>query len=153
MTRARLSLALTGACLAALTLTGCEKPAPSATVFSGTTSTYREAACWAFDDTSIDANACAQDVLEKAASGATVGTVPIFPGDVIGISVDPAVADAGWTPRIGGQSLTQEPLTTTYFRFTYPDLQPISTDGLSLEIVAGDAASTKGIWLFQIVPA
>ena len=47
MTRAR--LALTVAALAAVTvaLAGCEKPNPGASVFSGTTTQYRQAACWA----------------------------------------------------------------------------------------------------------
>ena len=151
MTRAR--LALTVAALAAVTvaLAGCEKPNPGASVYSGTTTQYRQAACWSADG-SIDATACAQAVLAKAKDGVTIATVPAVPGQVIGISVDPVVADAGWYPRINGQNITQSPITSTYYRFTFPDFQEVSKDGIALEVVAGAADATKGIWLFQLVP-
>lgn len=152
MTRAR--LAVTVAALAAVTvaLAGCEKPNPGASVFSGTTTQYRQAACWAADGGTIDANACAQDVIAKAKDGAKIATIPVVPGQVIGISVDPVVADAGWYPRINGQNLTPSALTSTYYRFTFPDFQEVSPDGIALEIIAGSAEATQGIWLFQLVP-
>ncbi len=73
-----------------------------------------------------------------------------MPGDTVGISVDPKVADAGWTPVIGQQRLTSTPLDTTYYRFTYPDLQEVPADGVLLQIVAGRGESTKGIWVFRL---
>ena len=60
---------------------------------------------------------------------------------VIGISVDPVVADAGWYPRINGQNITQSPITSTYYRFTFPDFQEVSKDGIALEV--GYRQSTK----------
>ena len=153
MTRGRLPLILAGTAVAALALSGCTKPAPGAGVFTGTTSEYRAAACWSFDGTGIDATSCAQEVLASAADGARMASLPLVPGTVVGISVDPAVADAGWTPRIAGQPLVSTPLTTTYWRFTFPEFQPIGEDGLTLELVAGSDGITKGVWLFQLVPA
>ena len=78
--------------------------------------------------------------------------VPVIPGQVIGISVDPVVADAGWFPVIGSQRLTQQPITSTYYRFTYPDLQEVPADGVSLQVVAG-ADGTLGLWVFQLIPS
>ena len=151
MTRARLPLVLAGAALLALGLTACEKPNPGATVFSGTTSQFRQAACWSFDAAALDAHSCAQDVIDAAASGSRTASIPVVPGQVIGISVDPVVADAGWSPRINGQNLAPTPITSTYFRFTFPEFQEIPQDGLIMEIVAGQDAKTRGIWIFKLV--
>lgn len=153
MTRGRLSLIAVGAALVAVTLTGCQKPTPGASVFSGTSTAHSQAACWAFDGPSVDADECAQDVLAKATAGEAVSSITVIPGETIGISVEPVVADAGWSIRIGGQNITPEPVTTTYFRFTFPELQPVSPEGLSLELVAGGDTGTKGVWLFQLQPA
>jgi hypothetical protein len=153
MMHARLPLLLAGTAVLALSLTACEQPNPGATVFSGTTSQWRQAACWAGEGESIDANACAQDVIEKAAAGGQLASIPVVPGQTVGISVDPVVADAGWSPRINGQNLTQSPITSTYFRFTFPEFQEVAADGLMMELVAGQADATRGVWLFQLVPA
>ena len=71
-------------------------------------------------------------------------------GSVIGISVDPVVADSGWSPVIGQQRLVSTPLETTYYRFTYPDLQEIPPDGVLLQVVAGRGDAAKGIWVFRL---
>jgi hypothetical protein len=153
MMHARLPLLLAGTAVLALSLTACEQPNPGATVFSGTTSQWRQAACWAGEGESIDANACAQEVIQKAAAGGQLASIPVVPGQTVGISVDPVVADAGWSPRINGQNLTQSPITSTYFRFTFPEFQEVAADGLMMELVAGQADATRGVWLFQLVPA
>lgn len=133
-------------------LAACEKPAPGVSVVSGMTSAYRAALCWSFDGVPLSAETCAQDVVTQALEGADVATIPVVPGQVIGISVDPVVADAGWYPVIGSQRLTQRPITSTYYRFTYPDLQEVPVDGVSLQVVAG-AEGTLGLWVFQLTPA
>ena len=153
MTSRRLVASAAGAVVLALALAGCTKPGPGITVFSGTTSANREAACWSFDGTGIDASTCAQDVLDSATAGDAIASIPVIPGTVVGISVDPKVADVGWTPRVAGQPLVAEPLTTTYWRFTFPEFQEVGDDGLTMEIVAGEGDATRGIWLFQLVPA
>jgi hypothetical protein len=138
--------------LAVLVLAACEKPAPGVSVVSGMTSAHRAALCWSFDGEPLSAETCAQDVVTEALDGADVARVPVVPGQVIGISVDPVVADAGWFPVIGSQRLTQQPITSTYYRFTYPDLQEVPTDGVSLQVVAG-ADGTLGLWVFQLIPS
>ena len=153
MTHARLPLILAGAGVLALGLTACEQPNPGASVFSGTTSQWRQAVCWADEGDSVDADACAQDVIAKAAEGGQLAAIPVVPGQTVGISVDPVVADAGWSPRINGQNLTQTPITSTYFRFTFPEFQEVAADGLLMELIAGSEGANRGIWFFQLVPA
>ena len=145
-------LAASVSVLSVLALAACEKPAPGVSVVSGMTSAYRAALCWSFDGEPLSAETCAQDVVTEALDGADVARVPVIPGQVIGISVDPVVADAGWFPVIGSQRLTQQPITSTYYRFTYPDLQEVPADGVSLQVVAG-ADGTLGLWVFQLIPS
>jgi len=148
--RSRLALLATITFVGALVLTGCEKPAPGVSVFAGTTTEYRQAVCWAFDAEALEPGDCAQDVITEASAGNAVATIPVVPGETIGISVDPKVADAGWSPVIGQQRLVSTPLGTTYYRFTYPDLQEIPAEGVLLQIVAGRGDSAKGIWVFRL---
>lgn len=147
----RTALVVSLAAVSALALGACEKPAPGVTVVSGMTSAYRAALCWSFDGEPLSSQTCAQDVVTEALDGADVASIPVTPGQVIGISVDPAVASAGWYPVIGSQRLTQRPITSTYYRFTYPDLQEVPVDGVSLQVVAG-SEGTLGLWVFQIIP-
>lgn len=140
------------AVVSVLALAACEKPAPGVSVVSGMTSAYRAALCWSFDGEPLTAETCAQDLVTEALDGADVAAIPVIPGQVIGISVDPVVASAGWYPVIGSQRLTQRPITSTYYRFTYPDLQEVPVDGVSLQVVAG-SEGTQGLWVFQLVPA
>jgi len=151
MKRVRTGVVVAGAGLVALTLTACEQPNPGASVFSGTTSQFQRAACWAFDSDEIDADACAKDVAQDATDGAQVPTIPVVPGQTIGISVDPVVADAGWVPRVNGQPLTPSPITSTYFRFTFPEFQEVGPDGILMELVAGQQDKTRGLWLYKLV--
>jgi len=137
----------------ALLLSACEKPSPGVSVFSGSTSSYREAVCWSFDGEPLGPETCAQDIVAQALEGEQVASLPVLPGDVIGISVDPKVADLGWYPVVGSQRLTQQPVFSTYYRFTYPDLQPVPPDGVALQVVAGQGTETLGLWVFRIVPA
>ena len=141
--------AAAGLVLLPLALAACTKPNPGATVFSGTSSVHREAACWSADG-ALEASQCSQDLIAKASAGDTVGTLRVVPGSTVGISVDPVVADAGWYPVIGNQRLVQEPIRETYYRFTYPDLQSIPADGAALQIIAG-TDQAQGIWLFSLV--
>ena len=149
---ARPLLAGSLALVSVFALSACEKPAPGVTVFSGMTSAHRAALCWSFDGEPLSAETCAQNVVTEALEGADVARIPVISGQVIGISVDPVVADAGWYPVIGSQRLTQKPITSTYYRFTYPDLQEVPADGVSLQVVAG-AEGTLGLWVFQLIPA
>ena len=137
----------------ALLLSACEKPSPGVSVFSGSTSAYRDAVCWSFDGEPLGPETCAQDIVTQALEGEQVASLPVLPGDVIGISVEPKVADLGWYPVVGSQRLTQQPVFSTYYRFTYPDLQPVPPAGVALQVVAGQGTETLGLWVFRIVSA
>ena len=150
---ARVALVLAAGIAVILGVAGCEKPNPGASVFSGTTSQWREADCWGFDGSTIDISACAKDVLEAATSGAKLPVIPVTPGQTIGISVDPVVADAGWQPLVNNQSLSPSPITSTYYRFTFPEFQELPEEGVVMEILAGEQGAARGLWMFRLVPA
>ncbi len=142
-----IGLAALGA--AALTLTGCEKPAPGITMFSGSSSIRSEALCWAFDSDQLDPGECADEILQgRATEGAQL--LAAAPGNTVGISVDPVVAESGWNIVIGGQSLSETPLTTNYFRFTLP-LQ-LGSQVLPVQIVSGQNSQIRGVWIVGLQP-
>lgn len=153
MMRARTAGVLVASAILVLGLTGCDKPNPGASVFSGTTTQFQRAACWSFSGEAIDPAACAKDVVGDAKAGARIPSIPVVPGQVIGISVDPVVADEGWAPQVNGQPLITTPTTSTYFRFSYPELQPVPADGILMQIVAGKDGASRGVWFFRLVPA
>ena len=123
MMRARTAAVLAGTALLALGLTACDKPNPGASVFSGTTSQFQRASCWSFDGASIDATACAKDIVGGAAGGASIPTIPVIPGQVISI------------------------------RFAYPEFQAVPEEGIVMQILAGKQGSATGVWFFRLVPA
>lgn len=143
-------LATIAVALLILPLAACTKPNPGVSVFSGAATEREEAICWAAESDQLEPGACAADTLAAAVEGGRVPRLSITPGNTIGISVDPVVAETGWFPSIGGQRLTEQPVTSTYFRFQFPDLQPIPADGLTLEVIAGSGDKTRGIWVFAI---
>jgi hypothetical protein len=149
----KFTLAAVALAATSLVLTGCTKPAPGASVFSGTVTKHREATCWAFDAPALATGDCAQDLIAQAATGDAVSVIPVVPGDTVGISVEPVVAETGWFPVVGNQRLTSTPITSTYYRFTFPELQEVPAEGLLLQIVAGTDANTRGIWVFKLDPA
>lgn len=146
--RIRLVATASIAIVAAFGLTGCEKPAPGVSVFTGSNSVHSEAVCWAFDSDSLSPTQCAAEIIQNAAGKAP--RIQVTPGDTIGISVDPVVAESGWTPVINGQRLVETPLDVNYYRFTYPSLNEIPADGLELSIQAGRDTKTRGVWVMKL---
>jgi hypothetical protein len=154
-------LAVLVAAAGVLTLTACEKPAPSITVFSGTTSAHREAICWSFEsDRAVESGDCSVD-LETQEPGEVAETlleeiavIPATPGETVGISVDPVLAESGWLVTINGRPLTREPVTEKYFRFTMPP-QPLRSGDAQLVVQAltDDGAQVRGSWIFGISDA
>ncbi len=130
-------------------LTACEQPPPGITAFSGAASVRTEALCWAYGEGSLDDEGCAREIL----AGDELGEAPelrIRPGNVVGISVDTAVADDGWLLSLGGQQLVPEPITETYYRFTFPQAQ-LPEQGLGLQIRSGSQSQLTGIWAVRLV--
>ena len=75
-------------------------------------------------------------------------------GQTVGISVDPVVTDNGWIPVIGNERLSEEPIRSTYWRFTYPDFQQTPAEGLELQILAlgENEGELRGLWAYTLVP-
>lgn len=126
-------------------LSSCEKPPPGVTVFTATSSQRISPTCFSWDG-QIDAQQCITQAADRAANGQTA-QLDVIPENVVGISVDPAIADQGWYPTIAGQRLTQDTLDSTYFRFSFPRV-PASPQGYPLAIISeGDE---KGVWAVRM---
>jgi hypothetical protein len=140
-------------------LAGCDKPAPGATVVSGSTSAYREALCWSFDGSPYDDQDCSVDT-STATSKADVlrtlddyvATIPVNAGEPVGISVDNAVADAGWRVTINSRPLHRGLITDTYFRFVVPPQALRNDDSAELQIQAAsdEPGKARGFWVFRL---
>jgi hypothetical protein len=129
-------------------VTGCDKPPPAISVWSGTHSVNAPALCWAFDDAALTPQECASDILQGSRSDG-LPSLPTSAGNTFGISVDPVVAEAGWQIRVDGQPVVEQTLNTNYYRLVYSTPpQPIT-----LQIVAGQGAEAKGIWLVKLDPS
>jgi hypothetical protein len=152
---------LAGAAVIALAavLSGCDKPAPGATVFSGTRSANRQAICWSPDaDQTVSQDDCSitlestdgfnQQLIDK------VPIIPTAPGDTVGISVDAVVAESGWRVSINGRPLSREPITDKYFKFTMPP-QPLRRGDAQLVIQAMTSSGdgVRGNWIFGLSSA
>lgn len=139
------------AALLVLGLSGCQKPFPGVTVWSGTASKHIPAVCWSAEGGSAAGGGrCAAGLLEQAAAGGA--PVTVAPGNTVGISVDPAVAENGWSLAIGGQDLVTN-IRDTYYRFTFPEQGASEALGYSLRVQANSAeGAPRGIWFFRLVP-
>lgn len=149
----RLSLAVASVAMAPLLLAGCEKPYPGVTAWSGTRSEHVQAACWQRDAAKVlGPTECAQEVLDRASAGEGVARIEVAPGDTVGVSVDPVVAESGWTLQIGGQTLATG-ITDTYYRFTFPEQGATEDAGYTMQVIAEAASGgSRGFWFFQLVP-
>ena len=154
--------ALALALVAVFVLTGCEKPKPSVTLFSGDQSVRAEAVCWTHDGTpAIGSEGCTQDDLMAAVKAEALPTLAVTPGATFGISVDTDVADAGWYASIivngEAQQLVQTVINKRYWRFTFPDSArgQFPAGGYVLQVTAAGATSgsERGIWFFSLTDA
>jgi hypothetical protein len=145
-----------------LTLTGCEKPKPSVTLFSGSNSVRAEAVCWTQDGSpAIGSPGCSQDELVKTVQSGDLASLAVTPGSTFGISVDSDVADAGWYASIivngQAQQLVQSIMKDHYWRFTFPDSArgQFPAGGYVLQVTAAGATSgsERGIWFFTLTDA
>jgi hypothetical protein len=127
-------------------LASCEKPAPRVTVFTGTVSQWVAPVCFSWSGP-INAEQCLTDAATAAAAGQTA-RLDVVADNVVGISVDPSVAESGWTPTLAGQRLTEQPLTTTYFRFTFPRVQA-NPQGYPLAVIS-EGDEQPGVWAVRL---
>ena len=146
-------LAIALVALSPFVLAGCEKPDPSVTVWSGTSSEHVEALCWQPKEVGgLTPTECAEDVLATAGSGQGIEVLEVAPGNTVGVSVDPIVAESGWSLQIAGQTLATG-LTDTYYRFTFPEQVATEGAGYTLQVIAAARPNgARGYWFFQLVP-
>ncbi|MET0740176.1 MAG: hypothetical protein ABWZ26_01320 [Candidatus Nanopelagicales bacterium] len=145
--RARPVVAVAAAAMAT-TLTACEKPVPSVSFWSGTTTHRVSAACWSFEADEPLVGDDAQDCLAGATENAQ--ELEVHVGQRIGISVDPVVAENGWLPTIGESRLTAEPVEVTYFGFAISE-QDLSDGPLELRVIAlSEDGQGRGIWAVRL---
>lgn len=147
---------------AAAMLTGCEQPRPLVTVFSGSASISREALCWSNEPTlPIDAADCLVDEGSDAMSEADaaeladyLATLVVNSGQTVGISVDPEVAESGWSVAVNGRRRNAELINSTYFRFELSE-RDFRGRSLELQVIAptSDLTQRRGLWVFELRPA
>lgn len=142
---ARRPLACVAAAGALLALSACEKPAPIVTVVSGGESVYAEANTWCFEGQTGDE--CAE-----RATGVT--TIPVRPGETVGVDVDKELADDGWSLELGAPGQEPQPSGPQeghYLSFTAPGLP---AEGLELVVyAAGEGREPRGEFRFRLTPA
>ena len=130
---------------ALLSLAACDKPSPTVTVNSGSSTGRSDALCWNRENATVSQSDC-------RASG-DVPTIKVAPGQTIGISVDPAVAATGWIPAIGNQSRVAAPITSTYYRFALNEqnLQQALELRVYAVVKGQQPQQQRGLWVFQLV--
>ena len=144
-----------------LLLAACQQPTPGISVFSGTTSAHREAICWSFEPAQpVEKSDCTLDLEAQSPSDTAktlmdqVAVIPTKPGETVGISVDPEVADSGWLVSINGRALTREAITDKYFRFTMPPQVLRAGDAqLVVQALTENGSDIRGSWLFGLSDA
>ena len=100
MNRTRALAAVPLLAVAVLALSACQKPAPGATVYSGTTSVHREAACWAPEGQYLSEDTCSVDELKPPAGA----DIPAVAGQrmVCDIEVAPVTTESRLRARFQG---------------------------------------------------
>lgn len=131
----------------ALALAGCQRPAPTVTVVSGTSSVNKEADTWCFPGQSEARGNCAR-------RDTSVASLAVAPGQRVGVDVDKQVKQRGWLVELsaqGGQPQSSDVLTDKqYFTFTAPN----AGGTLRLVVRAVDPSNpgtgSTGQWTFDL---
>ncbi len=154
--RRRLAAAL-GASVALVGLTGCEKPTPIVTLYTGGTSVYDTAYSFCFDGQNPDAEPGTQGACRfDTAGGRQPKVLKVRPGDSITVDVDKDLADAGWFVALrgtGGRSSRLATQSEHVARFQ-PDfsVSPTFTVEIQKLVSPADNAKTVGVWQFAVIP-
>ena len=153
MTPRRRLTAAVSAGLAVAALTGCEKPAPIVTVVSGSTSEWKEADVFCFEEGQTFEDG---DCTQRSTSPTQI---PVSAGQNVGVDVSREVVERGWYIELagpGGQGQAQQSEVQEdkhYFSFTAPQ---VGEGGLRLTVRAvgeGEQDAPSGEWVFDLVPA
>lgn len=151
--RRRLAVALAAAA-ALVGLTGCDKPTPLVSLYSGNTSINDTALSYCFEG---------QDpAKEPGTEGAcrydthTPKVLDVRPGDEVTVDVAKDLADAGWFVALRGANNQVSRLATQSEHVTsfQPDFSQSPTIVVEVQklVTPDDNAKSVGVWQFTIVP-
>lgn len=153
--RRRRSVAVLGACAALLTLTGCERPTPLVSVYSGTTTLNDKALSYCFPGQDPAKEPGTPGACRFDAEGRTPEVLEVKPGDQVVIDVDKHLAESGWTAvlRAPGGQPGRLAVQNEHVAFFEPDFS--RAPQLTLEVLKLDAprddARAVGVWRFVLV--
>lgn len=155
--RRRLAVAL-GTAAALVGLTGCQKPTPLVTLYSGSTALHDVALSYCFSG---------QDPAKQpGATGACRYDTPsdrrtkilrVKPGAEVLVDVSKTLADSGWFVALRGANnqvsrlATQQKQHVTSFQPDFSQSPTIVVEVHKL-VSPSDTAATVGLWQFDIVP-
>ncbi len=155
--QARRLTAVLSAAVALVGLTGCQKPTPIVTLYSGHSSTYDTAFSFCFPGQDPgkapgDGGACRYET----GGGRSPKVLTVRPGDEVTVDVDKDLADAGWFVALrgaGGQAsrLATQSEHVTSFQPDFSQSPTITVEVQKLES-ARNGAKPLGVWQFAIVP-
>lgn len=155
--RRRRLVAAFGVAAALAGVTGCEKPTPLVTLYSGGTSINDKAFSYCFEGQDPAKEPGTQGACRfDTGDGRRPKVLTVRPGEDVLIDVGKAVADAGWFVALrgaGGQSsrLATQSEHVTSFQPDFSQSPTITVQVQKLES-AKDNAQPVGVWQFAIVP-
>ena len=149
-----------GATLAAsaaiLGLSGCERPTPIVTLYSGGTSLYDEAFSYCFDGQDPGKEPGSEGACRFDADRQTK-VLGVHPGDEVVVDVDRDIADKGWYVVLRGTGPNQQTRLATQQEHV-TSFQPDFTQSPTITVLvqklteASDTAQSVGVWQFTLVP-
>jgi len=155
--RRRRLAAVLGASVVLVGLTGCEKPTPIVTLYSGATTVHDGAYSFCFEGQNPDAEPGTQGACRFDTAGRQPKVLKVRPGDAITVDVDKDLADAGWFVALRGTGGKTSRLATQSEHVTsfQPDfsVSPTFTVEIQKLVSPADKARTVGVWQFAVVPA
>ena len=133
---------LTLVVLAGLLLAGCEKPTPTVTAATVGSSERAKSICWSTKAEQAIGSDC-------SVNQALIKSLRVTPGEFVGFSVDPEIAESGWLVFANGTQVTQR-LTKKYYRFNTAE-NSFQNGPLQIEIYAlTNNNRARGVWGFTL---
>lgn len=155
--RRRRLAAVLGASAALLGLTGCEKPTPLVTLYSGNASINDRAFSFCFEGQDPAKEPGTEGACRFDTDGGRQPKVlTVRPGDEVTVDVDKDLADAGWFVALRGAGSTSSRLATQSEHVTsfQPDFSASPTITVEIQKLEEpkDDAQPVGVWQFAVVP-
>lgn len=154
--RRRRPVAVLGVAAALLGLTGCERPTPLVTVYSGDTSLNDRAFSYCFDGQDPSREPGTEGACRFDTQGRTAKVLTVDPGDEVVVDVDRDLVESGWTVvlRAPGGQPSRLAIQTEHVTSFQPDFNrspQITLEVLKLNAPREDARAV-GVWQFALVP-